>query len=58
MECQDRLKPIKGRGLRVMWTYQIGQNLPPAGAAVATIGGGGERTVIARGRSCQRELLW
>jgi hypothetical protein len=27
VECRDRLKPSEGRGLRVMWTYRIGQDL-------------------------------
>jgi hypothetical protein len=43
MECQDRLKPSEGRGLRVTWTYRIGQDLFSSG----NIGGGGERRMIA-----------
>jgi hypothetical protein len=31
VECRDRLKPSEGRGLRVMWTYRIGQDLFSAG---------------------------
>jgi hypothetical protein len=33
VECQDRLKPSEGRGLRVMWTYRIGQDLFSAGGS-------------------------